>query len=392
RKQNRKSKKSKSSVKTTEPTTKVADDTQTAKEVIQPKYPDLKKRTTSPNPTKTSTQEAPSESTTDDDTEFIFDEEDNEGYLLPNLDLLNEVPNQDQSAEMSLLEDNAHLLEDTFQSFGVNARVVDAKLGPAVTKYEVQPATGVKVSKIVSISHDIALALAAKDIRMEAPIPGKSLIGIEVPNSNVSMVSFREVIEGLPRRKDKHLEVPIGRNIAGNIQIADLSKMPHLLIAGATGSGKSVGINGIICSILLKAKPNEVKLMMIDPKMVELNIYNGIPHLLTPVVTNPKKAAKALNKVVQEMERRYELFAASGTRNMTSYNELVQEKNKSGEEALNPLPYIVVIVDELADLMMVASNEVENAITRLAQMARAAGIHMILATQRDRKSTRLNSS
>src|SRR5699024_8594808 len=200
--------------------------------------------------------------------------------------------------------------------------------------------------------------------------------------SNVSMVSFREVIEGLPRRKDKLLEVPIGRNIAGNIQIADLSKMPHLLIAGATGSGKSVGINGIICSILLKAKPNEVKLMMIDPKMVELNIYNGIPHLLTPVVTNPKKAAKALNKVVQEMERRYELFAASGTRNMTSYNELVQEKNKSGEEALNPLPYIVVIVDELADLMMVASNEVENAITRLAQMARAAGIHMILATQR----------
>lgn len=382
RKQNRKSKKSKSSVKTTEPTTKVADDTQTAKEVIQPKYPDLKKRTTSPNPTKTSTQEAPSESTTDDDTEFIFDEEDNEGYLLPNLDLLNEVPNQDQSAEMSLLEDNAQLLEDTFQSFGVNARVVDAKLGPAVTKYEVQPATGVKVSKIVSLSHDIALALAAKDIRMEAPIPGKSLIGIEVPNSNVSMVSFREVIEGLPRRKDKLLEVPIGRNIAGNVQIADLSKMPHLLIAGATGSGKSVGINGIICSILLKAKPNEVKLMMIDPKMVELNIYNGIPHLLTPVVTNPKKAAKALNKVVQEMERRYELFAASGTRNMTSYNELVQEKNKSGEEALNPLPYIVVIVDELADLMMVASNEVENAITRLAQMARAAGIHMILATQR----------
>src|SRR5699024_8464565 len=282
RKQNRKSKKSKSSVKTTEPTTKVADDTQTAKEVIQPKYPDLKKRTTSPNPTKTSTQEAPSESTTDDDTEFIFDEEDNEGYLLPNLDLLNEVPNQDQSAEMSLLEDNAQLLEDTFQSFGVNARVVDAKLGPAVTKYEVQPDTSETVSKNVSLSHDIALALAAKDIRMEATIPGKSLIGIEVSNSNVSMVSFREVIEDLPRRKDKLLEVPIGRNIAGNIQIADLSKMPHLLIAGATGSGKSVGINGIICSILLKAKPNEVKLMMIDPKMVELNIYNGIPHLLTP--------------------------------------------------------------------------------------------------------------
>lgn len=318
----------------------------------------------------------------DDETEFIFNEEDNEGYSLPQLDLLNETAKQDQSHELSILEQNAQVLEETFQSFGVDAKVVDAKLGPAVTKYEIQPATGVKVSKIVSLSNDIALALAAKDIRMEAPIPGKSLIGIEVPNSNVSMVSFREVIEGTPRRKGKLLEVPVGRNIAGNIQIADLSKMPHLLIAGATGSGKSVGINGIICSILLKAKPNEVKLMMIDPKMVELNIYNGIPHLLTPVVTNPKKAAQALNKVVQEMERRYELFAGSGTRNMASYNEYVHEKNKAGEEGLNPLPYIVVIVDELADLMMVASNEVENAITRLAQMARAAGIHMILATQR----------
>lgn len=257
-----------------------------------------------------------------------------------------------------------------------------ANLGPAVTKYEIQPATGVKVSKIVGLSNDIALALAAKDVRMEAPIPGKAAIGIEVPNSDVSMVSFREVIEESPRDKERLLEVPLGRDIAGNVQLADLSRMPHLLIAGATGSGKSVGINCIISSILLKAKPNEVKLMMIDPKMVELNIYNGIPHLLTPVVTNPKKAAKALNKVVQEMERRYELFAQSGTRNMSGYNEYIESKQADGRDDLLKLPYIVVIVDELADLMMVASNEVEHAITRLAQMARAAGIHMILATQR----------
>lgn len=314
--------------------------------------------------------------------DFEISEEENEDYSLPPLSLLNKVQAQDQSDEFSLIEQNVKKLEETFQSFGVNAKVVKANLGPAVTKYEIQPATGVKVSKIVSLSNDIALALAAKDIRMEAPIPGKAVIGIEVPNSNVSMVSFREIIEGSPRQKGKLLEVPIGRDIAGNIQIADLSKMPHLLIAGATGSGKSVGINGIISSILLKAKPNEVKLMMIDPKMVELNIYNGIPHLLTPVVTNPKKAAQALNKVVQEMERRYELFAASGTRNMSGYNDYVHQKNQSTDEGLLPLPYIVVIVDELADLMMVASNEVENAITRLAQMARAAGIHMILATQR----------
>lgn len=314
--------------------------------------------------------------------DFEISEEENEDYTLPPLTLLNEVQPQDQSEEFSLIEQNVQKLEDTFESFGVNAKVVKANLGPAVTKYEIEPATGVKVSKIVSLSNDIALALAAKDIRMEAPIPGKAVIGIEVPNNNVSMVSFREIIEGSPRNKEKLLEVPIGRDIAGNIQIADLAKMPHLLIAGATGSGKSVGINGIISSILLKAKPNEVKLMMIDPKMVELNIYNGIPHLLTPVVTNPKKAAQALNKIVQEMERRYELFAASGTRNMSGYNDFVKQKNEESDEALLPLPYIVVIVDELADLMMVASNEVENAITRLAQMARAAGIHMILATQR----------
>jgi len=313
--------------------------------------------------------------------DFEVGEEENEDYKLPPINLLDTIKTTDQSAEYSTIEHNVKKLEETFESFGVDAKVVKANLGPAVTKYEIQPATGVKVSKIVNLSNDIALALAAKDIRMEAPIPGKSVIGIEVPNTDVTMVSFREVIEKQPKNSSL-LEVPLGRDIAGNIQMLDINKMPHLLIAGATGSGKSVGINSMIVSLLLKAKPNEVKLMMIDPKMVELNVYNEIPHLLTPVVTNPKKAAQALNKVVQEMERRYELFAASGTRNMASYNEFVEKKNKETDESLVKLPYIVVIVDELADLMMVASNDVENAITRLAQMARAAGIHMILATQR----------
>ncbi|MEC6747768.1 DNA translocase FtsK [Marinilactibacillus sp. XAAS-LB27] len=314
--------------------------------------------------------------------DFEIGEEENEQYKLPPISLLNVREPVDQSDEYSIIQENVKKLEETFESFGVKAKVTKANLGPAVTKYEIQPATGVKVSKVVGLTDDIALALAAKDIRMEAPIPGKALIGIEVPNSEVSMVSFRDVIEGQINNKDQLLEVPLGRDIAGNVAMADLAKMPHLLVAGATGSGKSVAINGIIISLLLKAKPNEVKLMMIDPKMVELNVYNGIPHLLTPVVTNPKKASQALHKVVQEMERRYELFAASGTRNMAGYNQFVKKKNEEREEALLPLPYIVVIVDELADLMMVASNDVEDSITRLAQMARAAGIHMILATQR----------
>nr|WP_281170652.1 DNA translocase FtsK [Lacticigenium naphthae] len=312
----------------------------------------------------------------------INGEVENEDYALPPVTLLDRIEPTDQSQEYSLIQKNVEKLEETFQSFGVDATVTKANLGPAVTKYEIQPATGVKVSKIVGLTDDIALALAAKDIRMEAPIPGKAMIGIEVPNSEVSLVSFKDVIESQTKNKEKMLEVPLGRDISGQISMADLSKMPHLLVAGATGSGKSVCINGVITSLLMKAKPNEVKLMMIDPKMVELNVYNGIPHLLTPVVTNPKKAAQALQKVVQEMERRYELFAASGTRNMEGYNKFIKHKNEEAEEILPELPFIVVIVDELADLMMVASNEVEDAIIRLAQMARAAGIHMILATQR----------
>ena len=309
-------------------------------------------------------------------------EQENHDYELPSIDLLDSVKTTDQSDEYKKIEKNIGVLEQTFQSFGVDAKVVKASLGPSVTKFEIQPAVGVKVSKIVSLTDDIALALAAKDVRMEAPIPGKSLIGIEVPNSKISMVSFREIIEAQPHHPDKLLEVPLGRDVSGRVQTADLSKMPHLLVAGSTGSGKSVAINGIITSVLMRAKPHEVKLMMIDPKMVELNMYNGIPHLLTPVVTNPRKAAQALQKVVQEMEERYEKFAATGVRNITGYNEFVQQKNLEMDTKHPTLPFIVVIVDELADLMMVASNEVEDAIIRLAQMARAAGIHMILATQR----------
>ncbi|MDO5456939.1 MAG: DNA translocase FtsK [Atopococcus tabaci] len=312
----------------------------------------------------------------------IISESENEDYVLPPLKLLNEVKSSDQSNEYEVIERNIQKLEDTFESFDVDAKVVKANLGPAVTKYEIQPATGVKVSKIVSLQDDIALALAAKDIRIEAPIPGRALIGIEVPNQDISFVSFRETLEMTQRKPDALLEVPIGKDISGNIQIADLSKMPHLLIAGSTGSGKSVAINSIITALLMRTKPSEVKLMMIDPKMVELNDYNGVPHLLTPVVTNPKKAARALNNVVKEMERRYELFASTGTKNRATYNDYVSKYNREEKESLPFLPYIVVIVDELADLMMVASKEVEDAIMRLAQMARAAGIHMILATQR----------
>ncbi|HFI0462969.1 TPA: DNA translocase FtsK [Streptococcus suis] len=301
---------------------------------------------------------------------------------LPGKSLLKKIPPVDQSEEYARINVNIEKLERTFDSFGVKAKVVRANLGPSVTKYEIEPAIGVKVSKIVSLSDDIALALAARDVRMEAPIPGKSLIGIEVPNTQVSPVSFWEIIDAA--LESKHiLEVPLGRDISGSVCLADLSKMPHLLIAGATGSGKSVGMNVIIVSLLMKAQPDEVKFLMIDPKKVELTMYDDLPHLLTPVVTNPRKAAQALNKVVQEMERRYELFAGSNVRNIDSYNEMVDQWNQESRETVyQKLPKIVVFVDELADLMMVASNDVENAIIRLAQMARAAGIHMIIATQR----------
>lgn len=298
-------------------------------------------------------------------------------YVLPPFSLLS-PPAANKNGEGTDHKANARKLEATMESFGVRAKVLAVVRGPAVTRYEIQPDVGVKVSRVVGLTDDIALALAAKDIRMEAPIPGKSAIGIEVPNSEVSVVTMREVMENsVFQSSASKLSITLGRDISGQPIVGNLAKMPHLLVAGATGSGKSVCINGIITSILYKAKPSEVKFMMIDPKMVELNVYNGIPHLLAPVVTDPRRASLALKKIVSEMERRYELFSKSGTRNIEGYNAML---NENGTEA--PLPYYVVIVDELADLMMVAANDVEDAICRLAQMARAAGIHLIIATQR----------
>ncbi len=313
----------------------------------------------------------------------IVTAEANENYLLPSFELLTIPKKNNQFQEKQQISANAKKLEQTLESFGVKAKVAKVHLGPAVTKYEVYPNIGVKVSKIVNLADDLALALAAKDIRIEAPIPGKSAIGIEVPNQEVAIVTLREVIEATTTYSDaSKLLIGLGRDISGDPVFAELNKMPHLLVAGATGSGKSVCINGIIVSLLMRAKPHEVKLMMIDPKMVELNVYNGIPHLLAPVVTEPKKASQALKKVVNEMERRYELFAHTGTRNIEGYNTLISNQNEKSDVKQPSLPYIVVIVDELADLMMVASSDVEDSITRLAQMARAAGIHLIIATQR----------
>ncbi|MDB4867808.1 MAG: translocase FtsK [Cohnella sp.] len=300
-------------------------------------------------------------------------------YRMPGFNLLNKPASANKSGNPNDYLDTARKLEATLESFGVRAKVLDVARGPAVTRYELQPDVGVKVSRIVSLTDDIALALAARDIRMEAPIPGKSAIGIEVPNNEVSIVTLREVLETQAFQEAQNkLTVAFGRDISGQPIVGNLAKMPHLLVAGATGSGKSVCINGIITSILYKAKPDEVKFLMIDPKMVELNVYNGIPHLLAPVVTDPRRASLALKKIVVEMEKRYEKFSKSATRNIEGYNALMM----SGDNPDGVLPYIVVLVDELADLMMVAAGDVEDSITRLAQMARAAGIHLIIATQR----------
>lgn len=308
----------------------------------------------------------------------------NANYQKPPINLLTPIKSVDQSQDKSLIQKNTEVLESTFKSFGVHVIVKKAVLGPTVTRYEVQPAVGVKVSKIVNLADDLALALAAKDIRIEAPIPGKPLIGIEVPNRTTSAVSFKDVmLHQDSKAKDISLDVPLGKDVEGKVISADLRKMPHLLIAGSTGSGKSVAINTIITSILMKSYPEDVKLVLIDPKMVELSVYNGIPHLLIPVVTDAKLATNALRKTVKEMERRYQLFAAGGVRNITEYNQKVAKNNADKTNTvMEKLPYIVVIVDELSDLMMVAGHDVEDAIVRLAQMARAAGIHMILATQR----------
>ncbi|AVX19447.1 DNA translocase FtsK [Carboxydocella sporoproducens DSM 16521] len=298
--------------------------------------------------------------------------------VLPPLEFLT-LPPTEQTAnddDEEILQ-NAALLEQTLSHFGIKAQVTDFSRGPTITRYELQPAPGVKVSRIVGLADDLALSLAAADIRIEAPIPGKSAVGIEVPNRQARPVYFRQVLED--PQVSKHpspLAVALGQDIAGETVVADLARMPHLLIAGSTGSGKSVCMNTLIASVLFRAQPWQVKFLMIDPKMVELSVYNGIPHLLAPVVTDPKQATAALKWVVTEMENRYSLFAASGVRNLESYNQLLVSRQEQ------PLPLIVVLIDELADLMLVASKEVEEYICRLAQMARAAGIHLVIATQR----------
>ncbi|MGM0499656.1 MAG: DNA translocase FtsK 4TM domain-containing protein [Bacillota bacterium] len=307
-----------------------------------------------------------------DQSKNIKDQGEKHGdYTLPGISLLN-----DSGKKKVKLANKSELLEDTLNSFGVEAKVINVNHGPTITRYEIQPATGVKVSKIVNLSDDIALALAARDVRIEAPIPGKAAVGIEVPHGNDITVSFRDVVVSEEFQKaEAKLTLALGKGIDGDTAVFNLAKMPHLLVAGATGSGKSVCINTLISSILYRATPEEVKLLLVDPKKVELNIYQGLPHLLTPVVTDPKKAANVLKLVVEEMENRYDLFSETGSRGIDSYNKQVDDPD-------DKMPYIVVIIDELSDLMMVAANEVEDNICRLAQMSRAAGIHLIIATQR----------
>ena len=301
-----------------------------------------------------------------------------ESYVFPPISLLQKPQGTDKGTDKKAIQATAVKLQKTLASFGVDAKVTNITKGPTVTRYELTPSVGVKVSKIVNLSDDIALNLAAKSIRIEAPIPGKAAVGIEIPNSNNEGVFLREVIESDKfKNAESKLTFAIGKDTAGDITVGDIAKMPHALIAGATGSGKSVCINSIITSILYKSKPSEVKLILVDPKMVELSGYNGIPHLLIPVVTDPKKAAGALNWAVQEMVNRYSLFASKGVKDIKGYNKVMET-----EEAGIKLPQIVIIIDELADLMMVAPNDVEDAICRLAQMARAAGMHLIIATQR----------
>lgn len=299
-------------------------------------------------------------------------------YVFPPIGLLDFPKGPSQSDISHELKNNAARLIDTLRSFGVEAKIVEISRGPAVTRYELQPAPGVKISKITSLSDDIALNLASAGVRIEAPIPGKAAIGIEVPNKKVNIVSIREIIDttafSVARSK---LTIALGKDIAGNVTFADIDKMPHLLIAGATGSGKSVCINSIILSLLYKASPQDVRFLMVDPKVVELGVYNGIPHLLVPVVTDPRKAAGALGWAVTEMLERYRIFAENNVRDLKSYNALAEKR-----EGMQKLPQIVIIIDELADLMMVAPNEVEDNICRLAQMARAAGMHLVIATQR----------
>ena len=317
--------------------------------------------------------------------EPVIEHNTNKNYHLPPLSLLHNVVNKKQGENKNHAVESAERLTAVLNEFGVHASINNISIGPSITKYELKLETGTRVNKIMSLQDDIKLALAAKDIRIEAPIPGKPAVGVEIPNLVSSMVSFKEVFKNIPDKyKDNKLVVPLGKDVNGQVIYAELNKMPHLLIAGATGSGKSVCVNTIISSILMRAKPDEVKLILVDPKKVELSNYNGVPHLLAPVVTDPKKAAATLRETVSEMERRYDLFAGANVRKIETYNQYVEKKNQGNdaEHQLEKLPYIVVILDEVADLMMVASKDVEDCIMRIAQLARAAGIHLIVATQR----------
>ena len=306
----------------------------------------------------------------------------NVDYKLPSIDIL-DLPKKDgKTNSTEFIRSNKNILERVLSEFGINGKVVEIHVGPAVTQYEVHIPAGTKLSRIVSLDKEIALAMAAKSIKIEAPIPGKNTVGIEVPNPVIAPVKIREVLGNIPSNQaNAKILVSLGKDIMGRVQTADITKMPHLLVAGSTGSGKSVCINSFIASILMRYRPDEVKLLLVDPKKVELSNYNGVPHLLCPVVTNPKKASLALQRLVQEMEHRYDIFEEEGVKNIGSYNELIDKKNLAGQ-SLKHMTYIVIIIDELADLMMVASKEVEDSIMRITQMARAAGIHLIVATQR----------
>ncbi len=309
----------------------------------------------------------------------------NKNYQYPPISLLSKPSKGNGKANQDAIKQNVPILVQVLKDFGIEGKVVAAHVGPAVTQYELEIKAGTKVNKILSLNREIALALAAKDVRIQAPIPGKSTIGVELPNKSISMVNVREVLTSVPASlsESKLLSV-LGRDIMGEPRWMEINKTPHLLVAGSTGSGKSVCINSILASILMRSKPDEVKLVLVDPKKVELSIYNGVPHLLAPVVTDAKKANIALKKIVAEMERRYDVFEESKTKNITSYNKYIDKKNESlpDNEKEKRMPYIVVIIDELADLMLVAAKEVEDSIMRITQMARAAGIHLIVATQR----------
>lgn len=331
-------------------------------------------------------EEAPVMAAIKENDNKVEDTGDTKPYKKPSIQLLNPTKNKGKANSTETINSNTKILERTFIDYGIKAKVIEVHVGPAVTQYEMELERGTKVNKVLSISREIALALAAKEVRIEAPIPGKNTVGVEIPNQTIMAVSMREIMEDLernPKYKDSKLAAPLGRDIMGNVKCVEINKTPHMLVAGATGSGKSVCINNIILAILMRATPDEVKMVLVDPKKVEFNVYEGIPHLLTPVVTDPKKASAALQKIVVEMDDRYETFKNSGTKNIQTYNDYVEKELKKNPNCgLTKMPFILVVIDELADLMLVAAKEVEESIMRITQLARAAGIHLIVATQR----------